>query len=585
MSQAFSNAKPSKQRVNPINFDVPTVGDIALNEALNSYLHAVGTFESAEMAKERVRVLGYLFGLVKKWGKMVWDKKGLPDGKLHDSSPKLHTFGSYRLGAHDPNGDIDTLCILPQHIERDDFFDSLYDILRAESDITNITPIPNAKVPVMQMEICGISIDLTCARLQQAVIPENLNLSPPKLLMMCADVTDRLSLNGPRVTDEILNLVPSKDNFRLTLRSIKRWAKSRAIYCNALGFPGGVSWAMLTAQICQFYPTALPATLLCKFFTIYTQWPWPNPVLLTDIQIGGQFGSEVWSQKNVDKQALMPVITPTYPAFNSTYNISQSTKAAIIKEFARGYMITSAIEKGEKQWSELFTQFPFFTSFPVYIRINCTAYSKEECLKLSGLVESRIRFMINVLDQTDGMSYVHPYSEAINFVNDADPTSINCAYFLGITFQPGVKQVNFSPATIYFKEKVEKFKAPESEVTIQAVVRNKLPDWVFQNGVRPKKANTKKRTLAREDPDVQTKKTKLDAKGNMEIESSNTTSTTSTTTCSEVGCTTDLNSTPKIEETIIINSSDTIPITNNPDDSSTAVESTTSCPSSNNLIC
>jgi poly(A) polymerase len=32
----------------------------------------------------------------------------------------------------------------------------------------------------------------------------------------------------------------------------------------------------------------------------------------------------------------MPVITPTYPAFNSTFNITQSTKKILVKEFARG---------------------------------------------------------------------------------------------------------------------------------------------------------------------------------------------------------------------------------------------------------
>jgi poly(A) polymerase len=49
---------------------------------------------------------------------------------------------------------------------------------------------------------------------------------------------------------------------------------------------------MLTAHICQYFPDALPGTLLCKFFTMYTQWSWPDPVLLTDIQVGGQFGNE-----------------------------------------------------------------------------------------------------------------------------------------------------------------------------------------------------------------------------------------------------------------------------------------------------
>jgi len=113
------------------------------------------------------------------------------------------------------------------------------------------------------------------------------------------------SLNGCRVTDEILRLVPNHESFRLALRCIKVWAKSKSnffvslilspgsllidritfhsfsesgIYSNVLGYLGGVSWAMLVARTCQLYPNAAASTIVLKFFLVFSTWNWPKPV-------------------------------------------------------------------------------------------------------------------------------------------------------------------------------------------------------------------------------------------------------------------------------------------------------------------
>lgn len=72
----------------------------------------------------------------------------------------------------------------------------------------------------------------------------------------------------------------------------------RGIYSNVLGFPGGVAWALLTARICQLYPNAAPSTVVSKFFPIYYQWGWPQPVLLKRIDAGPpNMTHSVWNPK------------------------------------------------------------------------------------------------------------------------------------------------------------------------------------------------------------------------------------------------------------------------------------------------
>jgi len=46
----------------------------------------------------------------------------------------------------------------------------------------------------------------------------------------------------------------------------------RGVYSNALGYLGGVSWAMLVARTCQLYPNAAASTIVHKFFFVFEKW-------------------------------------------------------------------------------------------------------------------------------------------------------------------------------------------------------------------------------------------------------------------------------------------------------------------------
>ena len=71
---------------------------------------------------------------------------------------KVCTFGSFRLGVNSQGGDIDTLCIAPRYIDRNDFFTSFAELLKKQSDVKKLLVIEEAFVPVIKTEFAGIEV-------------------------------------------------------------------------------------------------------------------------------------------------------------------------------------------------------------------------------------------------------------------------------------------------------------------------------------------------------------------------------------------------------------------------------------------
>ena len=285
--------------------------------------------------------------------------------------------------------------------------------------IEEMTPVPDAYVPIIKLEFSGISIDLIFARLALPSVPTTLSLKDTSVLRGLEE-RDLRSLNGPRVTDEILELVPQQKTFRTALRGIKLWAQRRAIYANVMGFPGGVAWAMLVARVCQLYPQATGSTVINKFFRIIGQWGWPQPVLLKNIE-HGPLQVRVWNPKiyHGDKAHLMPIITPAYPSMCATHNITISTKKILLRELMRGVEITDRIWSGQMVWKDLFSKHTFFTNdYKYYLCINAASRTQEAQQVWSGFVESKVRLLVGWLELEEAIDLVRPYNKGFDRVHD-----------------------------------------------------------------------------------------------------------------------------------------------------------------------
>lgn len=250
-----------------ISTAMPKPEDVLRTNELEKSLEPYDAFETEAELNHRMEILSKLNILVKKWVRDVSISKNMPPQMAEKVGGKIYTFGSYRLGVHHKGADIDALCVAPRNIERYDYFTSFFELLKRQSEVTECRAVEEAFVPVIKMNFDGIEIDLLFARLALKEIPDDFDLKDDMLLKNLDPKCVR-SLNGCRVTDEILRLVPNVQNFRLALRAIKLWAKKHGIYSNSLGYFGGVSWAMLVARTCQLYPNAAAATIVHKFFLV-----------------------------------------------------------------------------------------------------------------------------------------------------------------------------------------------------------------------------------------------------------------------------------------------------------------------------
>nr|GLL38047.1 nuclear poly(A) polymerase 2-like isoform X1 [Ipomoea trifida] len=380
-----------------------------------------------------------------------------------------------------------------------DFFIILHDILAKMEEVTEIRCIVEAHVPVMKFKFQGISINLLYGSISLLGVPEDLDISDCSVLYNIDETTFQ-SLNGRRVADELMKLVPNVEYFQMTLRTLKFWAKIRGVYSDVSGFLGGTSWAVLVARICQFYPNAIPSMLVSRFFRVYTQWRWPNPVMLCPIEVNDLSFLPWDPRRNPEERThQMPIITPAYPCMNSSSHVSASTLAVLMSQFQFGSKICEGIELNDAQWDALFEPYRFFEAFKSFLQVDIVAADDNDLLGWKEWVESKlIELTLKIESDTNGMLHSQPNPNA--FVDSSKPHP-HSAFFIGLMRSGGApegqQQQRFDIRGTVDEFKLEtnmySYWKPGMEIFVSHVRRKQIPAFVFPEGhKRPTSSAPKK---------------------------------------------------------------------------------------------
>ncbi|TYZ65435.1 hypothetical protein PybrP1_011714 [[Pythium] brassicae (nom. inval.)] len=506
-----------EQAYKAIRTTPPEPKDLEQSAKLQAFMEASFPTESDANITRRSLILAELRSIFRAWVKQVCMQKGVPEEIAADAGGQILVSGSYRLGVNEPGADIDTICVAPRHVSRDDFFSSLKQIFLRHPKVSNLVAIEGAVVPIITFDYEEINIDLQIAILPRNAVPDTINILDDAVLLGVDTATEK-SLNGPRVTELMIKLTPNRESFISVLRVVRRWAKRRGLYSNKMGYLGGVNWCILVCFINQLYPTAAPSTLLLRFFMVLANWKWPLAIQLCKTH-DAKLGLEVWNANSGNNRyQVMPILTPAYPSMNSSFNVSTHTLAVMKDELKRALgIVQDILNKGGADWSQLFEPSDFFAVHQHYLAVDVYTATADEEQAWCGFCESRIRKLVESLAYIPQLCRIRTFTKKfpLSFVEahaparpssaqgaqdaqaaqDAQdpqapapqPTRFGVCYFVGFDIdrrQLRGREVSIDNSVDYFKHndlyRWNK-RTPTMDVKITPVVWKNLPECVFDD--------------------------------------------------------------------------------------------------------
>eukprot|EP01124_Arcella_intermedia_P034169 TRINITY_DN8421_c0_g1_i2.p1 TRINITY_DN8421_c0_g1~~TRINITY_DN8421_c0_g1_i2.p1 ORF type:complete len:825 (-),score=204.08 TRINITY_DN8421_c0_g1_i2:500-2974(-) len=473
---------PKPNPINPkINFE----------EQFNLKLISDPLFESEEGNDIRREVLQKLGNLISQILQNVVDRS--EDSRAYQYA--LLPIGSYSLGIHSRNADID--CLAVSGISRNIFVKHLSQALQPLENAKFIKDVDDALIPVTKIIIDDVEMDILYICIPnfsdksilnynysdycEFVINQKLKLlhtpkviedeaggSPNRgsigtirvadLLSKQAEFTDILSgkesmmnkqsaisLNGYFDTELIKIVVPDYSIFKIVVVAVHYWAKKKGLYSNKFGFLGGFCWNILVARICQLYPQASPELIFFKFFEIYSTWDWDNfPVMLLYQNLDQNYRQKFnFSEK-------MVILSLNKPYQNVARNVVKSTKKIIIQ-----MMDQTRNEVSRGDFDSIWMDYDFFGSYNSYLKICVDALEKAEFIEWQAWVQSRLVDLLTRIENSSPYILIHPNPTA--YKNKSTSYQWNSCFYFGLKVEAGQK-LSIAMQIIEFTDFIKKWK-------------------------------------------------------------------------------------------------------------------------------
>ncbi len=290
-------------------------------------------------------------------------------------------MGSARLGVDGPESDLDVLAVSRSAHER----------VAGRVTAALGGRVVDAVVPVIKLSIEGVAVDLQLARYPAALpLVDPVALTEPQRARL--STADARAAAGCLEAEAILAAVGDRAaDFRLALRMVRAWAAARRIDSHALGYPGGISWAILLAAT---PPQPDPERWLEALLSGLLEWT------------GEPLGLDLPASMTSPDPAC--ILTTVAPRVNSVRNMIPATRSVLLAEVARGLERVWEIREGARPWSALLQPVDP-AGDPARITLSCQrALSGPDREACRGWLAGRILGLLIDLERRVGLP-LRPY--------------------------------------------------------------------------------------------------------------------------------------------------------------------------------